>query len=93
MVWIVCSDDVYCVVLWVVVEGGNVVLDRCVIQGCVFYLCYESGCGVGFLFDMVYSMIFGDGDGEFEVEIVCVGVEGEVEEVCVFGFGSVFGGR
>ncbi len=87
------SDDVHRAAPRAAVESGNVVPDRCAIQGRVFHPRHESGCGVGFPFDMAHSTIAGDGDGEPEVEPACARAEGEAEEACVSGSGSVSGGR
>ncbi|SNT02514.1 hypothetical protein SAMN04488078_10509 [Antarctobacter heliothermus] len=82
------SDDVHRAAPRAAVEAGNVVPDRRVIQGRVFHPRHESGCGVGFPFDMAHSTISGDGDGEAEVEPACAGAEGQAEEACVSGSGS-----
>jgi hypothetical protein len=87
------SDDIHRAVPRAAVEGGNVVPDRRAIQGRVFHPRHESGCGVGFPFDMAHSTIAGDGDGEPEVETARPGAEGEAEEACVSGSGSASGGR
>ncbi len=87
------SDDVHRAAPWAAIEGGNVVPDRRLIQGRVFHPRHESGCGEGFPFDMAHSTISGDGDGEPEVETARAGAEGEAEEACVSGPGSVSGGR
>ena len=87
------SDDVHRAAPRAAVEGGNVVPDNSLIQGRVFHPRHESGCGVGFPFDMAHSTISGDGDGEPEVEPARAGAEGEAEEACVSGSGSVSGGR
>jgi len=87
------SDDVHRPAPRAAVEAGNVVPDRRAIQGRVFHPRHESGCGEGFPFDMAHSSISGDGDGEPEVEPACAGAEGQSEEACVSGSGSVSGGR
>ncbi len=87
------SDDVHRAAPRAAVEGSNVVPDNSRIQGRVFHPRHESGCGVGFPFDMAHSTISGDGDGEPEVETTCAGTEREAEEACVSGPGSVSGGR
>jgi hypothetical protein len=87
------SDDVHRAAPRAAVEGGNVVPDNSLIQGRVFHPRHESGCGVGFPFDMAHSTISGDGDGEPEVEPARAGAEGEAVEACVSGSGSVSGGR
>ena len=86
------SDDVHRAAPRAAVEGSNVVPDRRAIQGRVFHPRHESGCGVGFPFDMAHSSISGDGNGEPKVEPACSGAEGEAEEACVFGSGSAPGG-
>jgi hypothetical protein len=87
------SDDVHRAAPRAAVEGSNIVPDRCAIQGRVFHPRHESGCGVGFPFDMAHSTISGDGDGEPEVEPARAGAEREAEEACVSCSGSVSGGR
>jgi hypothetical protein len=87
------SDDVHRAAPRAAVEGGNVVPDNSLIHGRVFHPRHESGCGVGFPFDMAHSTISGEGDGEPEVEPARAGAEGEAEEACVSGPGSVSGGR
>ena len=86
------SNDVHCAAPWAAVEAGNIVPDRCRIQGRLFHPCHENGRGVGFPFDMAHSSISGDGDGEPEVEPARAGAEGEAEEARVCGSGSVSGG-
>ena len=90
---IVRSDDVHRAAPWAAVEGSNVVPDNSLIQGRVFHPRQESGCGVGFPFDMAHRTISGDGDGEPEVEPTRAGAEGEAEQACVSGSGSASGGR
>ena len=87
------SDDIHRAAPRAAVEGSNVVPDNSLIQGRVFHPRHESGCGVGFPFDMAHSTISGDGDGEPEVETTCAGTEREAEEACVSGSGSASGGR
>ena len=87
------SDDVHRAAPRAAVEGGNIVPDNSLIQGRIFHPRHESGCGVGFPFDMAHSTISGDGDGEPKVETTCAGTEREAEEACVSGSGSVSGGR
>ncbi len=87
------SDDVHRAAPWATVEGSNVVPDNRLIQGRVFHPRHESGCGVGFPFDMAHSTISGDGDGKPEIEPARAGAEGEAEEACVSGSGSTPGGR
>ena len=86
------SDDIHRAAPRAAVEGSNVVPDNSLIQGRVFHPRHESGCGVGFPFDMAHSTISGDGDGEPEVEPACARAEGEAEEACVCGSGSASGG-
>jgi hypothetical protein len=62
------SDDVHRAAPWAAVEGGNVVPDNSLIQGRVFHPRHQSGCGVGFPFDMAHSTISGDGDGKPEIK-------------------------
>lgn len=87
------SDDVHRAAPRVAVEGSNIVPDNSLIQGRVFHPRHESGCGVGFPFDMAHSTIAGHGDGEPEVEPASTGAQGEAEEACVSGPGSASGGR
>ena len=62
------SDDVHRAAPRAAVEAGNIVPDNSLIQGRVLHPRHESGCGVGFPFDMAHSTISGNGDGEPEVE-------------------------
>jgi hypothetical protein len=87
------SDDIHRAAPCAAVEGGNVVPERCAIQGRVFHPRHESGCGEGFPFDMAHSTISGDGDGEPKVETARAGAKGEAEEGCVSGSRSAPGGR
>ena len=87
------SDDVHSAAPRAAVEGGNIVPDNSLIQGRVFHPRHESGCGVGFPFDMAHSTISGEGDGEPEVEPARAGTEGEAEQTCVSGSGSASRGR
>ena len=87
------SDDIHRAAPRVAVEGSNVVPDNSLIQGRVFHPRHESGCGEGFPFDMAHSTISGDGDGKPKIEPARTGAEGEAEEACVSGSGSVSGGR
>ena len=87
------SDDVHRAAPRAAVEAGNIVPDRCLIQGRLFHPCHENGRGVGFPFDMAHSSISGHGDGEPEVEPACTGAEREAEQACVSGSRSVSGGR
>jgi hypothetical protein len=66
-------DDIHRATPRAAVEGSNVVPDNSLIQGRVFHPRHESGCGVGFPFDMAHSTISGDGDGEPEVETARAG--------------------
>jgi len=87
------SDDVHRAAPRAAVEGSNVVPDKSLIQGRVFHPRHESGCGVGFPFDMAHSTISGKGDGESEVEPACARAEGEAKEACFSGSESESGGR
>ena len=87
------SDDVHRAAPWAAVEAGNVVPDRCWIQGRLFHSGHENGRGVGFPLDMAHSSIPGQGDGEPEIEPACAGTEREAEEASVSGSGSASGGR
>ena len=86
------SDDVHRAAPRAAVEGSNIVPDNSLIQGRVFHPRHESGCGVGFPFDMAHSTISGDGDGEPEVESARARTEGQAEEACVCRSGSASGG-
>ena len=87
------SNDVHRAAPRAAVEGGNIVPDNSLIQGRVFHPRHESGCGVGFPFDMAHSTISGDGDGEPKVETACAGAEGEAEQARISRSGIVSGGR
>jgi hypothetical protein len=87
------SDDVHRAAPRAAVEGSNIVPDNSLIQGRVFHPRHESGCGVGFPFDMAHSTISGDGDGEPKVETACAGAEGEAEQARISRSGIVSGGR
>jgi hypothetical protein len=87
------SEDVHRAAPRAAVEGSNVIPDRCRIQGRVLHPRHESGCGEGVPLDVTHSTISGEGEGEPEVEPACAGTEGEAEEACVSGSGSVSGGR
>ncbi|OJF98022.1 hypothetical protein AX760_15165 [Pararhizobium antarcticum] len=92
LAWISCAEDIHRAAPRSAIESGNVVPYNSLIQGRVFHPRHESGCGVGFPFDIAHSTISGDGDGEAEVEPACAGAEGQAEEACVFGSGSASGG-
>jgi hypothetical protein len=87
------SDDVHRAAPRAAIEGGNVVPDNSLIQGRIFHPRHESGCGIGFPFNMAHSTISGECDGEPEIEPTCAGAEGEAEQACASGPGSVSGGR
>ena len=87
------SDDVHRAAPRAAVEGSNVVPDNSLIHGRVFHPRHESGCGIGFPFNMAHSTISGECDGEPEIESTCAGAEGEAEQACASGPGSVSGGR
>lgn len=87
------SDDIHRAAPRAAVEGGNVVPDNSLIQGRIFHPRHESGCGIGFPFDMAHSTISGKCDGEPEIEPARAGAEGEAEQACVCGSGSESGGR
>lgn len=86
------SDDIHRAAPWATVKTGNVVPDRCRIQGRVFHPRHESGCGEGVPLDVTHSTISGGGNSEPEVEPACAGAEGESEEACVSESGSAAGG-
>jgi len=85
-------EDVHRAAPWFAVEAGNVVPDRRAIQGRFFHPRHDNGCGEGFPFDMAHRTISGQCDGEPEVDPACAGAEGEAEEACVSGSGSISGG-
>ena len=87
------SDDVHRAAPRAAVEGSNIVPDRCAIHGRVFHPRHESGCGVGFPFDMAHSTISGDGDGKPEIEPASAGAEREAEDARAVGSGRRAGGR
>jgi len=87
------SDDVHRAAPRAAVEGGNIVPDNSLIQGRVFHPRHESGCGVGFPFDMAHSTISGAGDCEPEVKAAGARTEREAEQTSVSGSGSASGGR
>ena len=86
------TEDVHRAAPRAAVEGSNVIPDNSLIQGRVFHPRHESGCGEGFPLDMAHSTISRDGDGEPEVEPACAGAEGEAEQACICGSGSISGG-
>jgi hypothetical protein len=86
------ADNIHRAAPRVAIEGSNVIPDNSLIQGRVFHPRHESGCGVGFPFDMAHSTISGVGDGEPEVESARARAEGEAKEACVCGSGSASGG-
>jgi hypothetical protein len=87
------SDDIHRAAPRAAVETGNVVPDRCAIQGRVLHPRHEDGRGEGVPLDVTHSTISGDGDGEPEIESACAGAEGEAEQACASGSGSASGGR
>lgn len=86
------SDDIHRAAPRAAVEGSNVVPDNSLIQGRIFHPRHESGCGVGFPFDMAHSTIPGEGKVQPEVEPACAGAKGQTEEACVCRSGSASGG-
>lgn len=78
------SDDVHRATPRAAVETGNVVPDRCLIQGRVFHPRHESGRGEGFPFDMAHSSISGDGDSEPKIDASGSGTQREAKETCLF---------
>ena len=79
------SDDVHRAAPRAAVEGSNVVPDNRLIQGRLFHPRHESGCGVGFPFDIAHSTISGEGKVQPKVEPACAGAEGKAEQACVSG--------
>lgn len=87
------SDDVHCAAPWAAVEAGNVVPDRCRIQGRVFHPRHEDGRGVGVPFDIAHSAISGECQVQPEIEPAGAGAERQAEEARVAGSGRQAGGR
>jgi hypothetical protein len=87
------SDDVHRAAPWAAVEGGNVLPDRCAIQGRVFHPRHEDGRGVGVPLDMTHSAISGECEVQPEVESAGAGAEREAEKARVAGSGRQAGGR
>jgi hypothetical protein len=87
------SDDVHRVAPRAAVEGGNVVPDRCRIQGRVFHPRHEDGRGIGVPLDVTHSAISGEREVQPEVEPAGAGAEREAEQPRVAGSGSASGGR
>jgi hypothetical protein len=59
------------------VEGGNVVPDRCRLQGLRFHPGHEAGRGVGFPLDVANSSGVGHGESHAEVEPAVAGEQGQ----------------
>ena len=87
------SEDIHEAAPRAAVEGGNVVPDRCRIQGLAFHPRHESGCCEGFPLDVTHSPVSGTGDVEAEVEPASAGAQGEAVQACVIAPRSVSGGR
>ena len=87
------SDDVHRAAPRAAVERGNVVPDRCAIQGRVFHPRHEDGRGVGVPLDMTHSAISGACKVQPEFETAGAGAEREAEEARVAGSGRQAGGR
>jgi hypothetical protein len=87
------SDDVHRVAPRTAVEGGNVVPDRCRIQGRVFHPRHEDGRGIGVPLDVTHSAISGACEVQPEVEPAGAGAEREAEQARVTGSGKQTGGR
>ncbi len=90
---VACSEDIHDAAPWSAVEGGNVVPDRCRIQGLVFHPRHESGRCVGFPLDVTHSPVSGTGDVEAEVEPPDTSAQGETVQACGIAPRSVSGGR
>ena len=85
------SEDIHRSTPRAAVEGGNIVPDRCFIQGRVFHPRHEDGRSIGFPLDVTHSSIPGVCDCKPEVDPAGTGAERQAEEqVC--GSGSVSGG-
>ena len=88
---IAASEDIHRSAPWVAIETGNVVPERRFIQGRVFHPRHEGGRSITFPLDVTDSAIFGNCNGEAEVDPAGTGAERQAEErVC--GSGSVSGG-
>lgn len=87
------SEDIHEAAPWSAFEGGNVVPDRCRIQGLVCHPRHESGRCVGFPLDVTHSAISGTSDVESEIEPASAGAQGEAVQACVIAPRSVSGGR
>ena len=87
------SDDVHRAAPRAAVEGGNVVPDRCAIQGRVFHPRHEDGRGVGVPLDVTHSTISWAREMQPEVEPAGAGAEREAEQARVAGSGRQTGGR
>ncbi len=87
------SDDVHRATPRAAVEGGNVVPDRCRIQGRVFHPRHEDGRGVGVPLDVTHSAISGACEVQPEIESAGTRAEREAEEARVVGSGRHAGGR
>ena len=87
------SDDVHRTAPWAAVEGGNVVPDRCAIQGRVFHPRHEDGRGVGVPLDVTHSAISGACEVQTEVEPAGARAEREAEQARLAGSGRQAGGR
>jgi hypothetical protein len=86
-------EDVHCAAPRPAIEGGNIVPDKCFIQGRVFHPRHEKGRGVGFPFDMAHSSISGQGEGEAEINAPGSGTQREPVKACVCGSGRQACGR
>ena len=87
------SDDVHRAAPRAAVECGNVVPDRCRIQGRVFHPRHEDSRGVGVPLDVTHSAISGECEVQPEIEPAGAGAEREAEETRVSGSGRQAGGR
>lgn len=65
---IAAVDDIHEAAPRFAVEGGNVVPDRCAIQGRVFHPRHERRCCVSFPLNVTHSTISGMGDMQSEIE-------------------------
>ena len=87
------SEDIHEAAPWSAVEGGNVVPDRCRIQGLVFHPRHESGCCEGFPLDVTHGPVSETGDVKAEIEPAGAGAQGKSVQACVIAPRSVSGGR
>jgi len=91
--WVTAQDNIHRSTPRVAVEGGNVVPQRCRIQGLVFHPRHEGGRSICFPLDVTNSAIPGACDGKPEVDPACTGAERQAVKARACGSESVSGGR